>query len=66
MRTLRFFIVRALWRIPGVSRRYCWASAVAWAAGHDCLWTRADHACFYCAACNTEEEIIAYQTQGRD
>lgn len=56
MTKLRYWIIDLLWKIPGVSRRYCWAEAVTWAVGCTGLWKEADHECYYCLTCNTKAE----------
>jgi len=59
----RIFIIDLLWKIPGISRRYCWADAVTWAYTYsDGLFHLADHECFYCLSCNTDTEIDKYHT----
>jgi hypothetical protein len=53
------FIATALWKIPFVARKWCWADAVMWALGYKPISEIeiADHGCFYCCACNTDEEM---------
>lgn len=59
---LRFALIKALWKLPGVSRKYCWAHAVAWSVGHGGKVLKvANHKCYYCLACHTDEEIEEYQ-----
>jgi hypothetical protein len=63
MDKIRWFIIRFLWRFPYISRRWCWADAVAWAEGLTDEVHEAQHDCFYCLACNTDAEAKAYQVQ---
>jgi hypothetical protein len=63
MKTIRYFIIKLLWKFPWVWRNYCWADAVMWAEfpDNENEIGPAKHDCFYCLACNTDDEINAYQ-----
>lgn len=63
MDKLRFWIIRLLWKFNYVSRRWCWADAVAWAEGLTDEIREADHTCYYCLGCNTDAEAAEYQAR---
>lgn len=66
MRRFKYWLILSLWRIPYIRRNYCWAEAVSWiefgcTSFREIFDIRADHKCFYCLTCNTEEEIEEYR-----
>ncbi len=60
---LRWILIRLLWKIPFIRRRWCWADAVFWSYDyiHHKEIERANHECYYCMGCNTQDEIDRWQ-----
>jgi hypothetical protein len=57
---LRMALVGWLWKLKRVWRRFCWADAVTWALGYGWSMHKSNIQCFYCLACNTDQEIKDY------
>lgn len=57
---LKITVLGWFWKIPFISRRWCWMDAVAWVLGETKVVGRADPTCFFCGACHTDSELNCY------